>query len=50
MSLNVETVFSEAPEDRLTELRAFFESLKLPDGRRLNVGFGVARNTVMSQR
>jgi quercetin dioxygenase-like cupin family protein len=33
MSLNVDAVFSEAPEARTTELREFFESLRLPEGR-----------------
>jgi quercetin dioxygenase-like cupin family protein len=33
MSLNVESIFSEAPTDRLVELRDFFESLQLPDSR-----------------
>jgi len=33
MSLNVESIFSEAPTERLVELRDFFESLQLPDSR-----------------
>jgi hypothetical protein len=33
MSLNVETILSEAPATRAAELRTFFESLKLPEGR-----------------
>jgi hypothetical protein len=33
MSLNVESIFSEAPAKRIVELRAFFESLQLPEGR-----------------
>ena len=33
MSLNVAAVFSEAPEARTIELREFFASLHLPDGR-----------------
>jgi len=33
MSLNVETILSEAPATRAAELRMFFESLKLPEGR-----------------
>jgi quercetin dioxygenase-like cupin family protein len=33
MSLNVATIFSEAPESRVNELREFFESLQLPTGR-----------------
>jgi quercetin dioxygenase-like cupin family protein len=33
MSLNVDEVFSEAPEARISELREFFASLQLPEGR-----------------
>jgi hypothetical protein len=33
MSLNVETILSEAPEARAIELREFFASLELPEGR-----------------
>lgn len=33
MSLNVDAVFTEAPQARIGELREFFESLQLPDGR-----------------
>jgi quercetin dioxygenase-like cupin family protein len=33
MSLNVESVFSEAPSERVSQLRDFFASLQLPDSR-----------------
>jgi len=33
MSLKVESIFSEASSERIIELREFFESLKLPEGR-----------------
>jgi hypothetical protein len=33
MSLNLETISSEAPASRVNELREFFESLQLPTGR-----------------
>ncbi|MGP8010210.1 MAG: cysteine dioxygenase [Acidimicrobiales bacterium] len=33
MSLNTDAVFTEAPEARTVELREFFESLRLPEGR-----------------
>jgi hypothetical protein len=33
MTLNVQAVFSEAPPARANELRSFFESFHLPDGR-----------------
>jgi quercetin dioxygenase-like cupin family protein len=33
MSLNVESIFSEAAPERFVALRTFFDSLQLPDGR-----------------